>query len=213
MPFPLLIPLILAGASAAGGYLANRRSPQTQTSVNSIDPAYAGLQNIINPMIEKRLSTPLDTGGLRATNLTSINKDYGEAQMGLNNALSARGLSTSPIAGAADANLNTKRVGAIAEMDQKMPLLQEEYQRQNLLDALNMINSTRSNTTTIMGGGQSGAAGAVSGVASMLGFLYGQGAFGKTPTAGMPNPGYTNLNLPSVTGGRPSPYFPALTRQ
>jgi hypothetical protein len=173
---PLLLPLALSGASFLGGLFGNHRS---QTTTNPIDPAYSGIQSALIPMIQKRLANSADLSGLRAGNVSAINQDYAAGEKALTNRLTARGLGSSPVAGAGIASLQRARVGSIASMDQKLPLIQDQMQQDALQQALVAINASRPQKVEGNIGG--GAGGALGGLGGMLGFLYGQGAFGRTP--------------------------------
>lgn len=190
MPFPL-IPLALMGGSALASWFSNKGKNKpattTTTSTPTLDPAFAGLQGAILPNIMNRLNQKSYLpAGLSEINTGDINETYQNAQVGLDNQLSARGLSTSPIAGAADARLAGSRASEISRMKNTLPILNEEMRRQSLLDALQALSLGRQGNTTIstgMPGGGSAVGSGISSAASMLGFLFGSGMLGNSAGA------------------------------
>jgi hypothetical protein len=193
----LLSSIIGGGASIAGGALANKGS-QTSAVSPTIDPAYQGLQGQVLKMIQQRLSTPVDLTGYTANSVANINKNAGLTKQGADNALVARGLATSPVAGAVDANINTQRMAGVSQLENSIPLLQDSLQRQNLSDANTILQTGRGSTgsSTVSSGG--GAAGAFTNLAQYLGYLNGKGVFGKPA-------GSTSLY---GTGGNGTSYAP-----
>lgn len=175
--FPLAIPLALGGASFLGG-LFGKGGKKTSTTMPQLDPAYSGLQSTLLPMIMKRLqqgsALPAGYGEARTS---EINSGYRNARTALSNRLAARGLSQSPIAGSGEATLEGQRFGDITRMKQSLPLIERQFGQEDLASALELLQLGRGSTTTEMGGG-SRLGGGISSLATMLGFLYGQGAFG-----------------------------------
>lgn len=214
--FPIL-PLIGLGATALGSFFGNKNknaqrsnSETTSTSTTTtaptvLGPEYAGLQAAITPMIMKRLLNPTgvpagyETGGIKG-----INRTYDLGKQSIANNLTARGLGTSPIAGAAETRLETGRLGAISDFQQEIPLIARDLQNQDIGLAMQNLNFGRSlagSTTTHTGsgtssgtvqGGTGGAGGFIGDLSSMLGFLIGSGAFSKAGGGGIrPNsPGF-----------------------
>jgi hypothetical protein len=199
MPFPLLIPLALSAASAIGGALGNRNKKQTSTSTTTptLDPAFRGIQDVLINNIQQRLRSPSSLPQSYIPQQTAgINQTFNLANQSLQNRLTASGLAQSPIAGAGARYLEGQRGGAIVQMKQQVPLIERDMQNQDLAQAIALLGSGRGQTTTtegtVPGAGGGGLAGGVSGLASMLGFLYGQGAFSRP-------------NIPG-TGGTFDPY-------
>lgn len=182
MPFPLLLPLLLSGASFAGGLMGGGgKQKSTSTTTPTLDPAFAGLQSILLPHITQRLQRASALpAGLSEMNTAGINRSYEGARTNLENVLSARGLNTSPIAGAAFGRLEGSRASDIGRMKTSLPILNEELKRQDLMDALATLTQGRGQRTVSegQGGGGGGLGGGISSLASMLGFLYGTGSFG-----------------------------------
>jgi hypothetical protein len=188
----LISSIIGGGASIAGGALANRGSSSTTPTV---DPAYSGLQGQILKMIQSRLATPLDTSGYTANGVGTINKSYDLGKQASDNALSARGLSTSPVAGAVDATRENARAGSVATFQNSVPLLARESQGADLSQAAGVLGLGRGSASSFESGG--GAAGAFTNLAQYLGYLTGKGVFkgsgaGVLPsTQTVPNMGLT----------------------
>lgn len=160
MPLPLL-PIALGGASFLGG-LFGGGGPK-------LDPKYKQLQSILLPTIMNRLkSTP---ESIRTGAISDINRTYQNASTGLSNRLSARGLSTSPIAGNAEAHLQSRRAGDIVRV---VPQIEEMYRQNAIQDAMQALQVGYGGASA--GGSRLG--GGISGLAQMLGFLYGSGAIG-----------------------------------
>lgn len=182
-----LWPAVMAGSSLLGGLLNNRKQTQTQTTTPTMDPAYGGLQAMLMQQIQKRMLNPSKLpSGYEAGQIGNINNTYALAGQSLDNRMTARGLGTSPVAGAGETNLQLGRAGEISRMQAGLPLLEREMQNQDLASALQMLGlgrGTSSSATTpsnMLGGG-------VNDLATMLAFLYGSGAMGgQTSGAGQP---------------------------
>lgn len=178
MPFPLLIPLALSAAGAIGGALSNRKKKQTSTSTPSIAPEYGPLQQLMIQRATDRLRNPtglpagFETGGIK-----TINDTFDAGQQSLENTLSARGLSRSPIGGTPLGRMQGNRLSTIANFRTGLPLVQRQLQQEDEESAFNLLGLGRGNEfSTNQPGDMLG--GGLEGLASMLGFLYGQGAFG-----------------------------------
>ena len=197
MPFPLLAPLIMGGASLVGGWLSGRNK---QSSTPTIDPAFKPLQQMLIDRATKRLSMPsslpegFETGGI-----STINKTFDAGRQSLENVLTARGLGTSPVAGSAMGKFEGGRVGVVARFRRDLPVVERQMRQEDEEEVLRLLGLGRGMTYEGRGGG--GAAGAAENLASMLGFLYGQGAFGGAgggrtgaPT-GAPGSGLVNSHL------------------
>lgn len=201
---PLLLPAALSGASFLGGLFGNKGKQMqkgTSTTTPTLAPEFRGIQDVLIKNITDRLSRPSALPASYAAGQTSdINHTYDLANQGLANRLSAAGLSTSPIAGAGQRYLAGQRGSEIVRMKQQIPLINRQLQDQDLASALSLMNFGRGETTNSTGeisGGGSRLGGGISSLASMLGFLYGSGAFGRSPTGSIDIPG---------TGGTIDPF-------
>jgi hypothetical protein len=144
--------------------------------VPTLDPAYSPLQQLLLQQTIQRLNSQgPDLGGYEASGISNINKGYGLVQQNLENSLTARGLNDSPVAGAGLTRLQMGRAGDITNFQNTIPLLKDQYQRNNLQDAIALLtqgrgSATTGTTATDTGGGWAGAA---TNLAQMLGYLYG----------------------------------------
>lgn len=169
-------PVLGLGASAVGGALGNK---STQTSTPTMDPAYGPLQSMILGQVQNRLANGTDLSGYTGSGISNINQGYNAIKTSQNNDLTARGLASSPVAGAVDATRENARAGDIASFRNSIPLLQRQFQNEDLGSATNLLGLGRGvNTTGNYGGGAGGAA---TNLAGMLGYLTAQGMFKRSP--------------------------------
>ena len=183
---PFLIPLLMSGASFLGGALANRKKTSTSTSMPTLDPSFGPLQSMLLKNATDRLQNPVSLAGgpFETGGTANINKTFDIGKQSLENVLTARGLGTSPVAGSALARHETGRIGAIAGFRSNIPLWDQERQQQDMQSALQLLGQGRGNTNTLTSPGNV-LGGGLEGLAQMLGFLMGQGAFaGKSGSTG-----------------------------
>lgn len=187
MPLPL-IPLALSGASFLGGLFGNRPKTSnssynnTSTQTSALSPQASGLNDQILEMIRGRLSSPsaLPTG-YQERGIQDINRVFALTDQNRNANLTARGLSTSPVA-AIDSN--AARAGEIAKFQTGLPLVERDLRNQDMDFASRLFAlQPRTTTTTSSGTGtqtQPGnmLGGGLDSLGAMLGLLMGQGAFG-----------------------------------
>lgn len=171
----------LLGASLLGGIFGNRKKTQTSTTTPTMAPEYGPLQSVLINNAMSRLSSPsslpagYETGGTKA-----INDTFDVGQQSLENTLSARGLSRSPVAATPLSRLQGSRLSSIAQFRNNIPVLNRQMQNEDMGFASNLLSMGRGTTSTgttpsnMVGGG-------ISDVASMLGFLYGGGRLGQQP--------------------------------
>jgi len=193
MPYGVSIwgPLAL---SAVGGFLSKKSQ---QTTAPTVAPEYKGLQGQVLDMIQRRLSTPVDLHGYEANGLGVINRAYGAQKQTSDNNLSARGLSTSPVAANVDATRSIAEAGDAATFRNSVPLLAQQIEQQNLEQAAGILRTGTGSTETQTSGG--GAAGGLENLAGMMGYLQGKGAFkrggtGADLTAPAWNPGEAGVD-------------------
>ena len=205
MPFLAAIPAWAAiagsvGGSVAGGLLNNRKGARTQTSDSTQnynttssttpvgDPAFTPLRDKVLQMYMDRLQQPTSLAGYEAQGTGNINNVYRLGQQSLSNSLTARGLSTSPVAGSGMATLESGRLGEVANLQNQMPLLERQYANEDLTNAMRMLamqpygssstgggSGTSNSSVTFPGSAMGGAFGDLG---SMLGFLLGQEKIG-----------------------------------
>ena len=208
------LPLIGLGATAIGSLFGNKnqggqRQTGTSQSTSTIGPTvlgpeYAGLQSAIMPMIHKRLLSP---GGLprgyEESGITRINRTHDLGKQSLANNLTARGLGSSPIAGAADTRSEMGRLSDIVGFQNTLPMLGRQMQNEDLgmgMDALEFGRSLAGRTATTSGNTSGtttnqGGGGMIGNLSSMLGWMIGNGAFG----------GLGKAPLPDIWQGPPNP--------
>ncbi len=170
------IALAAAAASSAGGAIASHNSSSTSTTP-TMDPAYGPLQSQILKMVQGRLTSGTDLTGYTNSGLAGINKSYGLADKSLQASLTARGLGSSPIAGAGEATLQTGRAGSASSFINSIPLLQRDLQTQDLSLGQQLLATGRGSASTGTTTDGGGAGGAATNLAAMLGYLQSTGAF------------------------------------
>lgn len=177
-----------AGIGAGLGFLGGlfgHKSNQTQTTTPTMDPAFQGLQGQILGLIQNRLSNNSLPAGYEGQGIRGINSTFDAIKASQNNNLTARGLGTSPVAAAGQNAIDTARGSQVAQFEENLPLLQRELQTQDLGMAGNLLSLGRGATTTGNATTGGGIGGGFTDLGSMLGYLYGRGAFGARPTAGV----------------------------
>lgn len=191
-------------AGAIGSYFSNKAgkkqkqtSTQTTTSANTatsaptVTPEYSPLQKMLIDRATASLQRPAALPrGYEEQGIRGINRTYDLAEQSLGNNLTARGLGGSPIAGAAEGRLSGGRASDIVQFQGTLPLLERQMQQEDLASAMNMLNFGIGRSTTGSNTGSGTTAGnmqynegspfgaGISTLAQLLGFFYGQGAFG-----------------------------------
>jgi hypothetical protein len=165
------------GASFLGGLVKNK-GKQTSTTTPTFDPAFSPLKNTILNMTMQRLNSDPNMSGYQANGIQNINRIFGNSAMASNNDLSARGLSTSPIAGTVGATRENARAGQVAGFENQIPLLARQLKGEDLAQAGNVLNMGRGSTTTGTEEGGGGPAGGITQLGRFLGYASANGAFG-----------------------------------
>lgn len=176
MPIPFIVP---AALSFAGGLLNNKASSKS-TTTPTYGAEYSPLLQTMRRLALARLQQPTDLSPYRASGMQTINQAFGNARMASNNDLTARGLSTSPVAGAVDTNNQNARAASLAGFENSLPLLARQLQAEDIGLAGGVANMGRGSTTTGSESGGGGLAGGVTQLAQFLGYASGKGAFGNT---------------------------------
>jgi hypothetical protein len=107
----------------------------------------------------------------------AINSTFEDVNRGVGNSLISRGLSSSPMAGAADRNLGFARAGEIGRFRAGLPTLERQFENENLSMMAQLLQSRLGVESEGSTGG--GLGGGLEGLGGMLGFLMSQGAFGQ----------------------------------
>jgi hypothetical protein len=196
-----LLPILLGAGSLLGGILGSRqRQRQTTTGTTSgtstTTPTFTPeVSPLINPLVQaslRRLRNPASLPfGYEAGGIDTINRGYDAARLATQNRLTAAGIGGGEAEAAALGGLDLGRAGEIVGFQNQLPLIARDLQNQDLAQALAIAGIGRGQSTTSTGtttgeattgqtGGLLGGLGAgFTDLASLLGFLYGQGAFGR----------------------------------
>jgi hypothetical protein len=170
------IPTAISGLSALGGLFGNKS--KTETNTPTIDERYRPLLDSLYGLYQNKLSNPnVDLSGYAANGISNINSMFDLAKLNRSNSLTARGLSTSPIAAASDEMGNNSRMGQIVQLQNTIPLIQRQFQNEDQGNAMNLIKTLMGQTSTDPG---NMVGGATSSLATTLAYLWGKGAFGNT---------------------------------
>lgn len=195
----------MGGAGFLSNYLSNKKANKNKTtssntstssSTPTMAPEYQGIQQQLIPMIQNRLANPYKLPpGFEQAGIRNINKTYDLAGQGLANNMTARGLGRSAIAGAGENALASGRASEIVQYQGTLPLIQRQFQQEDIGQAMNLMNMGRgvSNTGTQTGtsesqvGGGSPLGAGLSGLAQALAFMRGRGMFGGGAAGGISN--------------------------
>jgi hypothetical protein len=208
------IPAIISGAGLLAGLFGHKQT-QTQNQSQQIfdqtqqsgggqsqnfinyDPTAQGFRDTIIGNYSQGLANPLNLTGYQANATANINKNAGFAKQNLLENLASRGISaSSPASAVATSKIDTGRFSDITQLQNSIPLLQQQYHNEILnnagtffrnipygtsigtsynnygTDARNQ-NSTSTGTTSV-----NPFASGFGAMAPILAGLYGQGAFG-----------------------------------
>lgn len=114
--------------------------PQQQL-LDQITQKYKGMQNV-------------NLAPYAAQQTQQINKNSDLQSQAVNNVMAVRGLSTSPVAGTAEANIQNNRIGQISQFQSTLPLLQDQLDLSHLTSAGGFLSSIpRATTGTSVGTG------------------------------------------------------------
>jgi hypothetical protein len=129
---------------------------QGQTTSSST-PTFTGAgQDFMDKLLTQygAINKPVDMQGYQAGQTASINQNADLQRQSVANDMASRGLSTSPAAGTANANIDANRVAQINSMNAGIPILQNQLQLQNAAQSANILNALprgMTNTGTTMG--------------------------------------------------------------
>lgn len=185
MPIGLAAGLGLAGASALGGFLSNRSQEIKR------NPADTGLAQLLRGEFTQRLRSPIPLEGYTAGGIQNINNTFSPIRQLLDANLTRRGLSTSPVAAAAENDLELQRGASLAQFLNQVPLLERDLRSQDFQTISNFLNSA---PTQVLPGNRAG--GAIVSPATTLAYLIGTGELNLGGNAGIGNgSGVTNALL------------------
>jgi hypothetical protein len=195
-----------------GGLLSNSRGARTQTSSPLANPAYAGIGDLLRHRALSRLSNPVDTAGLEASGIQNINNAFKGASDSLNADLTSRGLGTSPAATPALSQLQAARGGAIANLENQMPLIQRDLENQDFAQANQLYQQSMGQQSTLPGSAAGGALGSMAGLLGELSVTHGIGGSQLQNLLKQLGDGSGNTGLSaiqSLLNGRTAPTFGA----
>ena len=119
----------------------------TSGSTTGYGAAGTSVINQILPQLSSLLAgTNLSTSYL-PQQTQQINQNSQLQQQALNNIMASRGLGTSPVAATAAAGVDANRVGQITNLQQQVPLLQQQLNSQNLNTAGGILSRLPTSTT------------------------------------------------------------------
>lgn len=214
------IPALIAGGTALAGALSNRGSKtqqsgtqntnQTQnidatdynqgfnntsysgSSTPTYDPMQMAIRDYLLNQFGNKIKESENLQGYLGQGLRSINEGAGIKEQAVNNVLSSRGLSFSPIAANALAGIQTQRIGDSVNFSNQIPLLQRQLKLEDMNNLAKFFSSLPTGTTTA--GTSFGDTGSVN---RRVGVTNTQG--NTTSTGTMNNPG--NVAGGAVAGG------------
>lgn len=190
-----LLPISM-GVSALGGLLGNTNGARTgsqsqqysgtRTTTPVGDPRFTELQDKVIQMYMDRLGQPTSLAGYEGQGMGNINSTYDLGKQSLLNSLTARGLSTSGVAGSGLASLEQGRLGQVANFQNSLPLVERQMRNEDLSGAMQTLALQPYGQTSTESGTSSGtytqpgsmAGGAFSGLGNLLAFMLGKGLIG-----------------------------------
>jgi hypothetical protein len=153
--------------SQSGNTASNLNTSQNLTGSTS-GTTSQGFGNVGNDVIAQllplisKLAGNTNLAPYQANQIEGINQQARNNTEAVNSDLAARGLSRSPAATTAIGNINAQRSGAITNLNQQIPLLQNQLTSSNAGTINNILNSlprTTSQTGTSSQGGSSSQTG------------------------------------------------------
>lgn len=206
MPLVALLPAIIGAGGAIGGALLSKNKQQqqqqqsgTSTTTPTTAPEFQPLRDaLIKAAMDRFSSNGLPAGTLE-NGLSTINSGADSARTNIDNVLTARGLSTSPIAASVLTNQELSRQGQLNKFQNvDIPQMTDVRNLQNLDVARGVLgfgqgtdsSSTGNSSGTGVNSVNPVGAGLSSG-SELLAYLYGKGAFGG---GGNPNVMYSGPN-------------------
>lgn len=170
----------IAGISALGSALSNRKAKSTQTNTPNLSPDQSNLyHNLVTA--QGNLMNPTDLSGYQAGQEDDINHMAQLQKQNTAETLAARGISGPARAYAAN-RVDKSRFAQIAKLRAQIPLLQRQFGTEAINSGVNVLKAVQPGSTTTGTTPGNVLGGAIGGGASTLAYFLGQGAFSK-PTA------------------------------
>jgi Chaperone of endosialidase len=140
---------LTSNASALSSILNNVNLQQGQTTSTQLDPATQAFLTQLMSGYTGLANTGTDMSGYTGSGLSSINQTFNGAQTNADQSLAARGLSTSPVAAAATANIQAARAGQQSQFLNSIPLIQNQLRQANLGSAANFFSMVPKTVSTM----------------------------------------------------------------
>lgn len=123
------------------------RTQQTTTTTPTQTPEGAALMK----QLASKYSglTNVNLAPYQAQQSEAINRSSDLQSNAVRNIMAARGLATSPVAGTAEAGVQSQRFGALTNLSQQIPLLQNQLTLQNLAGASNLYGELPRGSTAV----------------------------------------------------------------
>jgi len=195
---------LIAGAmSAGGGVIGGALGGRNQGSNAPIrDPEFAGLQSRLLQQALGNLRNPRQVArGIEEGGITRINDTFGLGEQALQAKLTSRGFGGSGVEANAISGLERGRLGEVGRFRSTIPLLQQQLQQQDFMNALQLLQGEQVGNvfSTSTGGGVGRGIGQGLGQGGgLLGFLTSQGAFPQNKNTSGSGVGNDPGNLPLV---------------
>lgn len=126
--------------------LTGSTSATTTTGYGS--PAATGLSDQLTKQFSALAASPTNLQPYQQQQEANINRNSQTLDKSQQEELAARGLSTSPVAASVAANTDASRVGQITQLQQSIPLLQQQLLQQNLNSAGGFLANAPKTSTT-----------------------------------------------------------------
>lgn len=123
---------------------------QSQTTTPNLSPETQALISNLTQRFSSQ-NTPISAGNLAGLQTQQINSAYNSAGTRLDEVMASRGLSTSPVSGTAQANLQTNRVGDVNRAVMQSPMQAQSMNLANLSATVPFLQSIPHGTTTTGG--------------------------------------------------------------
>lgn len=167
---------------------SQNQGSSSQTSTPNLTP---GLQGLMDQLTSKfgQIANP-NTSHIEATGLKKINANSNAQSDVVNNIMASRGLSTSPVAATAEANVQNQRFGNINDFQTQLPSIIQGLQTGGAQAAQSFLQGAPVGSTTTGSSSQSGTSGNTSSTDTQ----------GNTITTGS-SAGQTDVNKQNTSGG------------
>jgi hypothetical protein len=148
---------MMSGSSTSAGTTTPTLSPESAAFMNQLIQKYT-------------TQTAPSLTGYSAGQTQGINANAGLQHQAVNNIMASRGLATSPVAATAEAGVEQNRVNQITNMQEQLPLLQNQLNLQNLGAATQFFNTLpRGQQTAQIGTQQQTGSGTQTGTSTSTG--------------------------------------------